>query len=296
MTTIECYRFVEDDMTSVNGDVSWRVGEWNGVGGTVACCSNGLHASSTPRDSLRNAYGRRWFLAEARGEVSHEGTKFAAAEMRLVEEIPADVLRRFAVGCARRAFHYLEARHPVDARILHCVQAAEGFLDGALGEDDLLRGRQAAGAVIDDGTGVGPDTGRAVAAAISASCAANGDAASWAASAVGAAYAAQVGADAIGAAADLVAAYAGVHNVAAGIAAATVADRAAVAARTAASAGAVAHAAAVAAQSGVYPPDTAADRYYAAWSAYSAHPADDHYLEQNAYLLELIAESRAGRA
>ena len=55
-------------------------------------------------------------------------------------------------------------------------------------------------------------------------------------------------------------------------------------------------AAAVAARSGVHAPDTAADRYFAAWSAYSAHPADDHYLAQNAYLLELIADSRAGRA
>ena len=293
MTVIECYRFVNDDLTSSNGDMSWRVGEWNRVDGAVVCCSNGLHASSTPRDSLRNVHGRRWFIAEARGEVSHEDTKFAAGEMRLVEEVPAAVLRRFAVGCARRAVDYLEERHPVDARILRCVQAAEGFLDGTLGEDDLLDGRRAAGAVIAGDTVVGPDTGRAVAAALSASRAANGDAAAWAASAAGAAYAAHVCADAIGAAADLVAAFAGVHNVAAGVAAANAADRAAVAARTAASAGAVAHAAAVAAHSGVHPPDTAADRYYAAWAAYSAHPVDSHYLEQNAYLLGLIADSRA---
>lgn len=296
MSSIECYRFVEDDLTSANGDVSWRIGEWNEVSGTVACCSHGLHASPTPRDSVRNVYGQRWFISEARGEISHQDTKFAASEMRLVEEIPPAVLRRFAVSCAKRGFDYLENRHPMDARILQCIRATENFLDGAPGEDDLLEGRRAAGAVVASGAIVGPDTGRAAAAAIAASRAANGDAASWTAAAAGAAYAAHVAADAIDAAAALTAAYAGVHNVASGFAAANAADRAATAARTAAAAGAVAHAAAVAAARGAYAPDTASDAYFAAWAASAAHPADSHYLAQNADLLELIADARAQRA
>lgn len=296
VSVIECYRFVRDDLTSANGSMSWRIGEWNEVSGTVACCSHGLHASPTPRDSVRNVYGQRWFIAEAGGEISHQGTKFAASELRLVEEIPPAVLRRFAAGCAKQSFGYLEKRHPVDARILQCIQATEGFLDGVLGEGDLLEGRRAAGAVVASGAAVGPDTGRATAAAIAASRAADGDAASWTAAAAGAAYAATIAADAIDAAATLTAAYTEVHNVAKGFAAAAVAERAAAAARTAAAAGAVAHAAAVAAASGTYAPDTASDAYFAAWSASTAHPADGHYQAQNAYLIELIAGSRAQRA
>jgi hypothetical protein len=53
--------------------------------------------------------------------------------------------------------------------------------------------------------------------------------------------------------------------------------------------GAVAHAATVAAAGGTYAPDTASEAYFAAWSAATAHPADRHYLAQNAHLLELIA-------
>jgi hypothetical protein len=68
----------------------------------------------------------------------------------------------------------------------------------------------------------------------------------------------------------------------------------AVAAHAAASAGAIAHAAAVAAASGVYAPDTAADRYFAAWSAFTAQPPDGHYQEQSEDLLELIAGWLAG--
>jgi hypothetical protein len=295
VSIIECYRFVSDDLTSANGSLSWRIGEWNEVSGTIVCCAHGLHASPTPRDSVRNVYGQRWFAAEARGETSHQGTKFAASEMRLVEEIPPDVLRHFAVGCARRSFGYLEERHPVDARILQCIQATQGFLDGVLGTDDLLEGRQAAGAVVADGA-IGPDTGRLTAAAMAASHAADGDAASWTAAAAGAAHAANVAADAIDAAAALTTAYAGVHNVAKGFAAANIAEQAATAARTAAASGAVAHAAAVAAAGGTYAPDTASEAYFAAWSAATAHPSDRHYLAQNAHLLELIAGTRAEHA
>ncbi|WP_329058084.1 DUF7666 domain-containing protein [Amycolatopsis sp. NBC_01480] len=295
MSIIECYRFVRDDLTSANGNLSWRIGEWNEVSGTIVCCAHGLHAAPTPRDSVRNVYGQRWFAAEARGETSHQGTKFAAREMRLVEEIPPDVLRHFAVGCAKRSFGYLEQRHPVDARIRQCIEVTEGFLDGALGEDDLREGRQAAGAVIAD-PATGPDTGRLIAAAMAASQAADGDAASWTAAAAGAAHAANLAADAIDAAAALTTAYAEIHNVAKGFAAANIAEQAATAARTAAASGAVAHAAAVAAARGTYAPDTAADAYFAAWSATTVRPADYHYLAQNAHLLELIAGTRAKQA
>ncbi|MEV0471387.1 DUF7666 domain-containing protein [Streptomyces prunicolor] len=296
-TTIECYRFVEPDLTSVNGDVTWRIGEWNRTTGPVRCCANGLHVSPTPRDSLRDVYGRRWFLAEARGEISRQTHKFAASEMRLVEEIPAAALRRFAVRCAQDALDHLERRHPVDARARQCLRAAEGFLDGTLHEADLLEARRAAGGLAASGAPIGADTGRAVAATIAASRAADGDAASWASAAAAAAYAAHAAADAIEAAEAHVAVYAPVHNVAAGIAASHTADRAATAAHTAAAAGAGAHAAAaaVAAARGTYAADTAADPYFAAFSEFSAHPADTHYLAQNAVLLALIGDARADR-
>jgi len=276
---------------TVNGDVTWRIGEWNRTTGPVRCCANGLHVSPTPRDSLRDVYGRRWFLAEARGEISRQTHKFAASEMRLVEEIPAGVLRRFAVRCAQDALDHLERRHPVDARARQCLRAAEGFLDGTLHEADLLEARRAAGGLAASGAPIGADTGRAVAATIAASRAADGDAASWASAA--AAYAAHAAADAIEAAEAHVAVYAPVHNVAAGIAASHTADRAATAAHTAAAAGAGAHAAAVAAARGTYAADTAADPYFAAFSEFSAHLAGTHYLAENAVLLALIGDARA---
>ncbi|ASQ97467.1 hypothetical protein [Streptomyces sp. 11-1-2] len=295
METVPCYRFVENDLTSANGDMSWRVGEWNKVSGPIACCSSGLHASSTPRDSLRNVYGQRWFIAEAKGEISHRGHKFAASEMRLVEEIPVTVLRRFAIRCAKDSLDYIERRQPLDTRIHQCIEAAQGYLHGELREEELLQGRQAVGDALASGAVAGADTGRATAAAIAASCAANGDAASWTAAAAAAAYAAHVAADAIKAVGALTATYATVHDVAAGIAAAQAADHAAACAHTAAAAGAVAHAAGVAAARGAYAADTVSDPYFVAFSAFAEHPADHHYRAQNAVLLELIGDSTGTR-
>ncbi|MER5520656.1 putative immunity protein [Streptomyces sp. NPDC002763] len=296
METLLCYRFVEDDLTSANGDVSWQVGQWNEVNGPVVCCSTGLHASLTPRDSVRNVFGKRWFIAEARGEISRRGNKFAASEMRLVEETPLIVLRRFAIECAKGSLDYIEQRQPVDIRIRRCIEAVQGYLDGETREEEMLDGREAVGDALASGAVAGADTGRAVAAAIAASRAANGNAADWAAAAAGAAYAAQAAADAIKAAGDLSASYAAVHDVAAGIAATRAADHAAAAAHTAAAAGAVAHAAAVAAARGVYGADTVSDAYFVAFSAFAEHPADQHYAAQNEGLLKLIADSTGMRA
>ncbi|MFJ6897258.1 hypothetical protein [Streptomyces hokutonensis] len=293
--TIRCYRFVEDDQTSAHGDMSWQVGEWNKVGGPVACCSSGLHASPTPRDSVRNVYGKRWFAAEARGEFSRQGHKFAASEMRLVEEIPSDVLRRFAIRCAEDGIGHIERRRPLDARIRQCVEAAHGYLEGALGEGELLDTRRAVGEALASGAVAGADVGRIVAAVLAASSAANGDAASWTAAAAAAAYAAHVAADAIEAAAALTATYTPIHNVAAGIAATRAADHAAATARTAAAAGAVAHAAGVAAARGTYAADTVSDPYFVAFSAFAEHPADHHYLAQNEVLVKLIGDATGVR-
>ena len=134
METIKCYQFVKDDLTSENGEMSWKIREWNKVSGEIVCCSNGLHAALTPRDSIRNVYGQRWFISEARGKIVKQDNKFAASEMRIVQEIPKIVLQRFAIWCALDCLEYYETKYPKDKRVSDCIQAAEDFLDGKISE------------------------------------------------------------------------------------------------------------------------------------------------------------------
>lgn len=294
MSSIECYRFVTDDLRSANGNSAWRIGEWNSARGSIVASVNGLHASLTPRDSLRNVYGQRWFRAEARGETDHLDGKFAASEMRLVEEIPSIVLRRFAVVAATESLHKLEERHPVDPRLLRCVETTQRYLDGSVSLVELEEARESATDVVGPESAIGPDTARATAATLAATHAAEGGPGLWAAAAAEAALAALKAAEAIDAATALVTAQTGIHNVAKGFAAARVASLAAEAARDSAAAGAVAHAAAVAAARGEYTPDTAADRFFAAWSAVTNFPAGEHYAAQSSRLLGLVNDPPIG--
>jgi hypothetical protein len=284
---IRCYRFVKDDCTSVNGEMSWSIGEWKKVNGKIVCCSNGLHAALTPRDSLRNVYGQRWFISEARGELVKQNSKFAASEMRIVQEIPAIVLQRFAIWCATDCLKYYEKACPEDKRVGATIEAAQGYLDGEIKIEELMKHRESAGAAIGCGAAA-----RAVATAIAAALSAGApNTAAWANVAAASAYAAHA-LDAVHVASISTAdALMAAHNVASLAAAAVKADDAAALARTAAGAGAAAHAAAVAAARNVPLPDTPADAYYAAYSAYSSLPSDTFSFAQNQKLSELIDQA-----
>ncbi len=284
--TIKCYRFVRDDLSSENGELSWKIGEWNRVSGKIVCCSNGLHAALTPRDSLRNVYGQRWFISEAREEIVKQDNKFAASEMRIVEEIPKTVLQRFAIWCAYGSLKYYEKKYPKDTRAINCIQAAKDYLDGKIKVNELIKKQEAAYGATGVASGA---AGRAVAAVIAASMSiTTTNAAAWANAAVAAAYASHTASDAIAAAIAAVDVHDTARNVASVAEAAVVADTAATLAHTAAGAGAAAHAAAVTAANNITPVDTAADAYYSAYAAYSAHSADVHSAAQDKKLLEMI--------
>lgn len=284
---IKCYRFVKDDLTSENGELSWKIGEWNQVSGEIICCSNGLHAALTPRDSLRNVYGQRWFTAEAKGEIINKGNKIVASEMRIIQEIPKTVVQKFAVWCAKDCLKYYENNYPEDKNVSECIQAAGNFLDGKIKLEEVDRIRKLMPAITARGA-----AGRAAAstsAAMFSMLAPNS--ASWANAAAAAAYAAHLIAVATNEAIALVEAQTNVHNVESNANAAIIADHAAHAAHRAASAGATAHAAAVTAARNTVPADTASDAYYSSFAAFSALNNDTYYDNQNEILTELIVQT-----
>ncbi len=291
METTRCYRFVKDDLSSEHGNVSWKISEWNQVGGAMVCCSTGLHATLTPRDSLRNVFGQRWFVSEARGNIARRGNKFSASEMRLVQEIPKEVLQRFAARCARDCLSYFESKLPEDKRLRDCIQATEDYLDGKTKVDELIVKRDAAAAAV--GASGSADAARAAASAIAAAYAAHVAAAPWAADGAAAAGAAHVAAEAVAASQAAAAALGSARNVAGAVAAADADAAAASSARAAAAAAHDAHAAAVAAARGVPPADDIADAH-AAYAVAVADAASDApatraaYAAHNTKLLELI--------
>jgi hypothetical protein len=291
METIRCYRFVKDDLRSEHGEMSWTIGEWNRVDGKIVCCTNGIHAALTPRDSLRNVYGQRWFISEAKGDIVHQDSKFAAREMRLVEEIPKAVLQSFALWCARDSLRYYEDKYPEDSRMIDCIRAAEGHLEGTVTADELAQRRAKLIATAD--AHAGAVVGRAVVAAAAAALAAvSHHPAAWAAAAAAGAYAAHAAAAAVVAGRFASDAVAGAHDAVAAVAAADTTDVAAAAAHAAAAAAAQAHAAAVAAAHGLAVAEPA-DPYAAAHAAAAHVPARAAYTAQTDKLLAMISASTA---
>jgi hypothetical protein len=144
MKTIKCYRWVKEDMTSENGKMSWKLKKWNKVDGELKLCANGLHAYTCPLESIKNRFGDKWFIAEAKGKSINDETKICCSEMRLVKEIPDMVFKRFALFCAKDCLKNYETEYPKDKRVSDCIKATEDYLDGKIKIDELNAAESAA--------------------------------------------------------------------------------------------------------------------------------------------------------
>jgi hypothetical protein len=276
----KCFRFVTDNLRSHNGDVQWTVGEWMTSPKAPSAGLAGFHASRTARDSLRHIYGTRWFLAEARGGLDEADDQFAAEQMRLIREIPVDLLRRFVLLCATDCLPYLQ-----DPEFRTWAEAS---LRGAAERLDSPAGIGAPNADFAiPGIPPGAAASRTV-AAVAAAVQASSGAPAWAGAAASAAHAAHAGAAAARAVDELATATASIGNVASGATASRLADRAAILTRSAAAAGAAAHAASAEAATGRLPIDRASDPYYSGWRAWAVPFKDQSYENQASALNALL--------
>jgi hypothetical protein len=139
MKKMKGYKFIRSDMTSKNGDISWKKGEWKKHKGKIKLCDSGFHACRTALQSLSYVYGDKWFIVEARGDFEEdERDKFVCSEMRLLKELPIDrVVKLFAIRCAKRSLDNYEKIYPHDKRVRNAIQAAEDYLNGKIDIDNL---------------------------------------------------------------------------------------------------------------------------------------------------------------
>ena len=94
------YKFIKENLKSEHRNIQWVLGEWQKCEEELSLCETELHASQKPLDSLNYIFGTRWFECEARGKIlkdSENSDKFCASEMRLLQEIPKEILIQFAI-------------------------------------------------------------------------------------------------------------------------------------------------------------------------------------------------------
>jgi len=133
MKIIKGFKFIQENMKSKNGKITWKVGEWQKHEGELEICNSGFHACIKPIDSLEYVYGNKFFLVEAKGKIIKGDDKFVASEMRLIKELPADkIFKRFAIACAKLCIKNYEKKYPNDKRPFEAIKAAEDYLDGKI--------------------------------------------------------------------------------------------------------------------------------------------------------------------
>jgi hypothetical protein len=126
---VKGYKFVTQELKSRNGNLQWKIGEWQTCKGKLQLCENGLHASPSALESLQYTYGDRWFKVVVDGECLKGDDKFVARKMMLVQELPVrEILVKFAVACARRCYNNWEKQYPEDKRVLLAIEAAEAYV------------------------------------------------------------------------------------------------------------------------------------------------------------------------
>ena len=169
------YKFVTANMKSREGNITWKLGEWQKHEGNIVPCESGFHACQEPRDAFENyIYGDRFFIVEARGKIKKENDKFVASEMRLISEVDLKrVSVEWAIYCASLVLSIYEKEYPTDNRPRKAIEAAEKWLENPNEKNRIAAKAAAAAAKAADAAAWAADTAAGAAWA--------GDAAAWAA-------------------------------------------------------------------------------------------------------------------
>jgi len=135
--TITGYKFISEDMKSKNGNHQWEIGKWYKEE-NIEPYKRGFHACEQPLDSLGYTIGNKFFLVEAKGEILHpQEDVFVASEMRLIREIPSEVLKRFAIFCTKKSLIPYEEEYN-DSKPRELMESTEDYLNNNISLKELL--------------------------------------------------------------------------------------------------------------------------------------------------------------
>ena len=116
---------------SANGDMSWKIGEWNEVDkDTIQLCHNGLHCSKTIYDAFSYVQGNILAKVEVAGSSEISDDKEAYQKMRIVKAYKwtkKDSVA-LAIFSAELCLDRFEKLYPDDKRPRQAIEAAKAVL------------------------------------------------------------------------------------------------------------------------------------------------------------------------
>jgi hypothetical protein len=115
---------------SENGDMKWKMGEWNKVEGKLDMCTNGLHCSKTAYDAFTYVQGEVLALVECKGKHLSDENKECWEEQRIIKAYKwtkKDSLK-LAIFSAELVLKNFEKKYPDDLRPRQAIEAAKKVL------------------------------------------------------------------------------------------------------------------------------------------------------------------------
>lgn len=120
-------------LKSNNGDIEWKVGEWQKYEGKLGLCASGFHASEKIIDAMFYMDAELIAKVEVRGDCLIGADKQCWSEMRILEvfEWTKEDSVAFAVFAAEQVIDIIdifETRYPEDDRPRKAIEAAKNWL------------------------------------------------------------------------------------------------------------------------------------------------------------------------
>src|SRR5665213_2770076 len=124
------WKSMKAGMKSANGNVDWKLGEWQKLEGTLDICNNGFHASEKPLDAMGYVNCEIMAKVEVRGKSIKQEDKQAWTEMRIVKayEWKKQDSVALSIFAAELCIRNFERVYPDDKRPREAIEAAKEWL------------------------------------------------------------------------------------------------------------------------------------------------------------------------
>jgi len=126
----QLWKIFKSGFQSNNGDVKWKIKEWQHQEGEIATCSNGFHASKKIIDAMQYTHVEIIAKVEVKGKSDINSDKEAWSDMRIIYWYNWDKLDsvKLAVFCAKLCLKNYTKLYPNDDRPAKAIKAAENWI------------------------------------------------------------------------------------------------------------------------------------------------------------------------
>ena len=126
----QLYKVFKKDLKSNNGNIKWKIGEWQHHKGKLKMCSSGFHASENIIDAMGYTNTEEIALVDVKGKHSKENDKQCWESMQIIKvwNWKKEDSVSLAIFAAELCIKNFEKSFPDDKRPREAIEAAKEWL------------------------------------------------------------------------------------------------------------------------------------------------------------------------